>query len=48
MDDLDIYERALCLGLIEVIRIYYIFPFTVAQKIHTTCFPKPSFKLEAY
>jgi hypothetical protein len=48
MDDLDVYERAWCLSVIEVIRIYYILPLTVAQKVHTACFPKPSFKLEAY
>jgi len=48
MDDLNVYERASCLGLIEVIRIYYILPLTLTQKFHTACFPKQRNKLEAY
>jgi hypothetical protein len=48
VDDLDIYERASCVSLIEVVRIYYILPLTVAQKVYIACFPKPRFKLEGY
>ena len=48
MDDLNVYERASCLGLIEVIRIYYILPLTHTKKFHTAFFPKQRNKLEAY
>ena len=40
MDDLDVYERASCLGLVEVISIYYVLPLSVAQKLNTARFPK--------
>jgi len=48
MDDLDVYERASCLGLVEVTSIYYVPPLNDAQKFHTASFLKPSFKLETY